>query len=81
VFRAQPVYPQEAKDARVEGVVRLAVVIDANGAVTSVSVDYGPEALQQAAIDAVNQWRFQPAKKDGEPISATAKIDINFRLL
>jgi protein TonB len=75
------VYPPEAKEAKVQGEVKLSVGISADGSVDSITVLEGPELLQQAAVDAVNQWRFQPGMKDGQPVATTATISINFSLL
>jgi TonB family protein len=57
-----PIYPQVAREARREGVVILEAVIDASGNVTSVRVLKGDPLLDQAALDAVQQWKFTPAR-------------------
>ena len=81
VYKTQPVYPQEAKDQKVQGEVTVAVLVGKDGSVESTSVIDGPELLQQAAIDAVSQWRFRPGMKDGEPVQVKATISLNFRLI
>src|SRR4030095_12325780 len=53
-----PVYPDEAKRARVEGKVVLDVTVEENGEVSMAKVVNGPALLQQAAVDAAKQWRF-----------------------
>ena len=36
--------------------------------------------LDQRALEAIKQWRFQPAVKDGEPVAVSARVEVNFRL-
>jgi protein TonB len=63
-------YPQEARQEGVEGRLVLAVTIDANGAVTSVSVEKSVQAaLDAAAVAAVKQWRFKPSTRCGKPVA------------
>jgi protein TonB len=56
-----PVYPVIAKNAHVQGVVILEAVLNAQGGVESVRVLRSIPLLDQAAVDAVQQWRFTPA--------------------
>ena len=58
IKQVAPVYPEEAKRARVEGNVVLEVTIEENGEVSMTKVVSGHKLLQQAAVDAVKQWRF-----------------------
>ena len=62
VVNVVPVYPPLARAAHVEGVVILETVIDASGNVTSARVLRGYPMLDQAALDAVQQWKFTPAR-------------------
>jgi TonB family protein len=81
VYKVNPRYTPEAKEAKIQGTVRLEVVIDSEGRVTDISLLQGIDAgLDQNAIDAVKTWTFEPARKDGKPVSVRAKIDINFTL-
>ncbi len=75
-----PVYPELARQARVEGTVRLHTVIDNDGSVMQVSYVSGPAMLVQAAIDAVKQWRFHPTILNGVPVQVDCVLEINFRL-
>lgn len=54
-----PIYPAQALHDAVEGNVTVKVVVDAEGAVTSASAIAGPEALREAAVDAVRRWQFE----------------------
>lgn len=76
-----PSYTDEARQARIQGIVILQLVIDCRGDVTDVTVLQGlPLGLTEAAVDAVQSWRYRPATLNGEPISVFFNISINFRL-
>jgi TonB family protein len=81
MHRVNPNYPDQAKKNGIFGIVILATDIDENGDVTDARVLKGlPDGLDQAAIDAVRQWKFRPAMKDGKPVAVTFNLTINFRL-
>jgi protein TonB len=75
-----PVYPPVAQRARVEGVVILEAVIDAQGRVASVRVLRSIALLDQAAVEAVRQWRFTPALLNTEPVPVVMTVTVNFTL-
>jgi len=75
-----PVYPQMAKNQRVSGDVKVDALIDASGRVTTMRVVSGPALLHQAAMDALRQWRYQPATLDGKPVSMHLAVTLQFRL-
>lgn len=75
-----PVYPAFAQQARKEGVVILETVIDANGGVESVRVLRSVPLLDQAAVDAVKQWRFTPAMLNGQAVPVVMTVTVNFTL-
>jgi periplasmic protein TonB len=75
-----PAYPPIAQRARVEGVVILEAVIDAQGRVQSVQVLRSIPLLDEAAIDAVRQWRFTPALLNAEPVPVVMTVTVNFTL-
>jgi TonB family protein len=58
IKQVAPVYPDEAQQAGVEGKVVLEVTVEKNGKLSMAKVISGPKLLQQAALDAVKQWRF-----------------------
>ena len=74
-----PVYPQMARAQRVTGNVTLDALIDANGDVAQVKVISGPPLLYQAALDAVKQWKYNPAQLDGNPTSMHLTVTVQFR--
>jgi periplasmic protein TonB len=79
-FSVEPVYPEIARAARKEGVVILEVVIATNGAVESVRVLRGVPMLDQAAVAAVQLWRFEPARLNGQAVPVVMTVTINFQL-
>ena len=75
-----PAYPSLAKTQHVGGDVRIDALIDANGRVTTMKVVSGPTLLHQAAMDALRQWKYQPAMLDGKPVPMHLTVTIVFRL-
>jgi TonB family protein len=75
-----PVYPAMAKSQHVSGNVLVDALIDANGHVTTMKVVSGPALLHQAAMDALKQWKYQPATLDGKPTAMHLTVTIQFRL-
>ncbi|MGA9071289.1 MAG: TonB family protein [Terracidiphilus sp.] len=80
VSKTQPVYPNDAKQAHVQGTVMLSVIIGIDGVVKEVQVIHGPDLLQQAAIEAVKEWRFRPYQLNGQPVEVRAAVNIGFAL-
>jgi TonB family protein len=75
-----PSYPSLAKTQRIEGAVRIDALVDATGRVSSMKVVSGPVLLHQAAMDALHQWKYQPATLDGKPVPMHLTITVQFRL-
>ncbi len=80
VNRVQPVYPPLARQTRISGTVRLHAIIGKDGTIQSLEVMSGHPLLQQAALDAVRQWRYQPTLLNGEPVDVDTTIDVIFSL-
>jgi peptidyl-prolyl cis-trans isomerase A (cyclophilin A) len=80
VSKTPPVYPIDAKEAGVSGTVVLAASIDTDGTVKELHVVSGPDQLQQAALDAVKQWRYRPYLLNGRPVEVRTQINIIFTL-
>src|SRR6185295_15362371 len=80
VASAAPAYPALAQVARVQGVVILDAIIDAQGVVTSVRVLRSIELLDQAAVDAVRRWRYTPARLNGVAVPVIMTVTISFTL-
>ena len=60
--------------------VILEAVIDARGNVTTVKVLRSIQLLDQAAVDAVRQWRFTPTLLNGEPVPIVMTVTVDFKL-
>jgi periplasmic protein TonB len=75
-----PQYPTIAKAQHVEGAVRIDALVDENGRVSSAKVVGGPTMLHQAAIEAVRQWKYQPATLDGKPVPMHLTVTLQFKL-
>ena len=81
VSRVDPVYPDLARRAGIEGIVELEVSIDAAGAVTDVEVVRGlPLGMSEAAADAVHRWKFKPARAASGPVASRKSVRIRFVL-
>jgi protein TonB len=75
-----PVYPGLAKNQHVSGDVRIDALIDNTGRVTTMKVVSGPTLLHQAAMDALRQWKYQPASLNGSAVPMHLTVTIQFRL-
>ena len=75
-----PSYPVLAKNQHVAGDVRVDALIDASGRVTTMKVVSGPTLLHQAAMDALRQWKYQPATLNGNTVPMHLTVTIQFRL-
>lgn len=80
VTRVEPVYPPFAVSAHVEGVVILEAMVDEAGLVQSVRVLRGHPVLDDAAMEAVKQWRYSPVLVDGRPVPFLLTVTVTFRL-
>ena len=81
LHRPNPVYPTLSKRLREEGTVLLRVNLDAQGIVLDISIEKSSsfQRLDQAALEAVKQWRFVPAKRGQETMPSTALVPIEFK--
>ena len=75
-----PVYPPAARTQRVGGDVKIDALIDVSGNVSTMKVISGPTLLHQAAMSAVKQWKYEPAKLDGNPTPMHLTVIVQFRL-
>jgi TonB family protein len=80
IKKVEPVYPDEAKKAGIEGTVTVEATTDNRGRVQEVKVLSSVPELDQAAIDAVKQWVYEPMVIDGKPHGVTFTITCRFSL-
>lgn len=80
INRVQPIYPIIARNARVQGTIRLHTIIDKDGRVIEVQYVSGPGMLTQAAMDAVKQWRFKPTTLNNTPVQVECVFEVVFNL-
>jgi protein TonB len=76
----QPVYPEIARQAKVQGVVILEATIGKDGRVKDVKVLRPAPLLDQAAVDAVKQWVYTPTLLNGVPVEVIMTVTVNFTL-
>lgn len=77
----RPGYTEEARQARIQGVVMLQVVVDRQGNVTHpVILKPLPMGLADKAVETVLQWKFKPATRNGEPVPVYYNLTVNFSL-
>ena len=80
VSKVEPVFSDEARAAKVDGTVVLYTEVGSDGAARNIRVLRGlGYGLDEKAIEAVQQWRFQPGMRDGQPVTVAATIEVNFR--
>ncbi len=80
VSQVPPVYPELAKQARIQGIVSMSAVIGKDGRVVELKVHRGHPLLIQAAMDAVRQWVYRPTLLNGEPVQVATEIEVTFTL-
>jgi periplasmic protein TonB len=81
VYDPDPEYSEEARKAKFQGTVVLWLVVSPDGKPQQIRVTRAlGMGLDEKAIEAVRQWRFEPAKKDGQPVPVQINVEVNFRL-
>ena len=81
IFGPNPRYTEIARKARIQGVVIVQAIIDKGGNVTAVRVLKPlPMGLDQAAVEAIKKWKFEPATLNGKPVDVYYNLTVNFRL-
>jgi TonB family protein len=81
LYAPDPEYSEEARRAKVQGSVLLALIVGPDGNPHDLrlmrSLGMG---LDEKALEAVRTWRFEPARKDGVPVAVQISVEVNFRL-
>ena len=80
IYQAAAMFPNEMRGKKVEGLVTLIFVVDATGRVQSPRVESSSNpAFEKPALDAVKQWKFEPAVKGGQRVGCKMRIPIRFQ--
>ncbi len=81
LYAPDPEYSEEARKAKYQGTVVLWLVVDAAGRPQQIRVQRAlGMGLDEKAIEAVKQWKFDPARKDGQAVPVMINVEVNFRL-
>jgi protein TonB len=81
LYAPDPEYSEEARKAKYQGTVVLWVVVGPDGRVHDVRLQRSlGMGLDEKAIEAVKTWRFEPSRKDGQPVAVQVNVEVNFRL-
>ena len=78
VRKVQPEYTAEAREAHIQGVVRVRVFIGTDGHVQEARLVSGHPLLAPAALQAARQWSFKPFEQDGKPARAVTNLEFSF---
>ncbi len=80
IYKVEPEYTGDAREKKIEGSVLLGVTIDHDGVPQNPQIKRSLyPSLDQSAIDAVRKWRFEPAIKNGQPVSMYITVEVYFR--
>jgi TonB family protein len=81
IHSPDPQYTKEARKAKYQGVCVLSLIVGSDGLPRDVKVARSLErSLDQKAIEAVSQWTFEPARKNGQPVAVRINVEVQFRL-
>jgi protein TonB len=80
ISKVDPVYPEKAKEKGIRGNVGLTVRVDKSGHVEDVRLAFSIPLLDQAAIDAVKQWKFEPTIIKNKAVSVVFPVLVPFEL-
>jgi TonB family protein len=81
LYQPDPEYSEEARKAKFQGVCVLNLIVGPDGKPRDVRVARSLGlGLDEKAIEAVNQWKFEPAQKDGRPVAVQINVEVTFRL-
>jgi protein TonB len=81
IYSPKPHYTEEARQARVQGMVLLETIIDTQGNVAAVRILKGlPMGLTESAIETVKTWKYQPSTRNGKPVAVRMHLNVGFWL-
>jgi protein TonB len=81
IYQPDPEYSEEARKAKYQGTVVLWMIVGADGRPRDIKVmrQVGM-GLDEKAIEAVRTWKFEPARKNGQPVAVQINVEVSFRL-
>lgn len=80
IVDVRPIYPEIARNARIDGTVVLEAIVDPAGRVDHLRVVKSVPLLDAAALDAVRQWRYTPSVLNGQPVAVLMTVTVRFTL-
>jgi periplasmic protein TonB len=81
IFNPEPVFSNEARESKTQGMVTLILVVDETGHTRDIRVQQSlGMGLDEKAIEAVTRWRFKPAMLGNTPVPVQIAVEVNFRL-
>ena len=81
IYSPEPEFSEEARKAKYQGTVVLWLVVGADGRARDIRVQRSlGMGLDEKAIEAIGQWRFEPGRKDGIPVAVQVNVEVNFKL-
>jgi len=81
IYKPEPPYTKEARDAKLEGTVLLRMTVAPDGTVSDVKVKKGLSlGLTENAVETVKTWRFEPAMKAGKPVPRKITVEVSFKI-
>jgi TonB family protein len=78
--KVPPIYPEKAREERIQGTVHLHAIIGKDGNITHLRIVTGACSLAQSALDAVQKWRYSPTLLQGQPVEVDTTIDVIYSL-
>jgi len=80
ISKVEPTYPDDARQAGVEGMVMVQALVGKDGFVKDARAIQSIPMLDEAAVDAVRQWVFKPARSKGQPVAVWVAVPVRFNL-
>ncbi len=81
IYQTDPEFSEEARKAKYQGTCILGLIVDAEGRPTNIHVVTSlGMGLDEKAIEAVKEWKFEPGQKDGHPVPTTINVEVDFHL-
>jgi len=80
LHKVNPEYPEEARQARIQGTVRFQATIGQDGHIQNLQLESGHPIFVRSATEAVQQWTYRPTLLNGSPVAVATTIDVNYTL-